>query len=702
MKIRTKLILLFLAIMMAVAAAIALERNFEVKRLAGIFALGRAREEIAFDKIVALRNNRLEALVKDYTFWDEMVEFVKTGDKEWALENIDASLSVFNVNSMWVLSKDYSNVYSFWNLDGPIEGLPLSKGAISRLFRDSRFCHFFIRAGKNIMEIRGATIHPTADSLRKTEPQGYLFAGILWDEKSLRELASLTGTEVRFASVYERQAPDSSANIMSGESRFLRELTGWDGKPITKIAVTFRSESIKHYNVTGQTIIFIFGLLASVSLLVFFISVVYLVSSPLRLVSESLKKRDPAPLAPLRKNSDEFGEITRVICESFEQSAALEAANIRSREAEIQEEAILENISDLAWLKDLNSRYIVVNGPFAKTCGRAPAELIGRTDSDIWPKDAAERYLADDKEVMFSRKQKIICEPLFSADGNMSWMETVKTPMFNDKGEVIGIAGISRDITERRKSEEELKKAYIDLKETQHRLIQAEKFSALGKFSTSFAHEIKNPLGIILNGIEYLEMKLGTSDNDLKGDLDIIKRSTLRADDIIKRLLKFARPSDIKLERIKPQELVNDTLPFFKYSSPTGEIKINTELSVEPMEFMADKNQMQQAIINMVMNAAEAMAKTGGQVTIKAYREEHSEFYFAKPVCIIEISDNGPGISEANMSKLFEPFFTTKSEKGTGLGLFITKLIIDNNKGNISIDSKLGRGTVVKMIFPLS
>ncbi|MFA5334651.1 MAG: ATP-binding protein [Candidatus Omnitrophota bacterium] len=702
MKIRTKLILLFLAIILVVAAAIALERDFEVKRLAGIFALSRAREEIAFDKIVALRNNRLEALVSDYTFWDEMVEFTKTGDKEWAAENIDASLSVFNVNAMWVFRKDYTGLYSFWSLDEDVEDLPLSKGAISHLFRNSRFCHFFIRVGKNIMEVRGATIHPTADILRKTEPQGYLFAGILWDEKSLRELASLTGTSVRFASPNERPVPDTRANIMSGESGFLRQFTGWDGKPLAKIAVSFRSESIKHYNLTGQTVFFVFGLLAAVSLLVFFISVVHLVSYPLRLVSESLKNKDPAPLAPLAKNNDEFGEITKAICEAFEQEAALEAANIRNREAEIQEKAILENISDLAWLKDLENRYIVVNGPFAKACGRAPAELIGKTDSDIWPREAAERSVADDKEVIFSGKQKVICEPLFSADGDMSWMETVKTPMFNDKGEVIGIAGISRDITERKKSEEELKKAYIDLKETQHRLIQAEKFSALGKFSTSFAHEIKNPLGIILNGIEYLEMKLGASDNDLKGDLDIIKRSTLRADDIIKKLLKFARPSEIKLERIKPQELVNDTLPFFKYSSPTGEIKISTELSVEPMEFMADKNQMQQAIINMVMNAAESMANTGGQITIKAYREGRSEFYFAKSVCVIEISDNGPGISEANMSKLFEPFFTTKSEKGTGLGLFITKLIIDNNKGNIAVDSKLGRGTTVRMIFPLA
>ncbi|HOX09227.1 MAG TPA: ATP-binding protein [Candidatus Omnitrophota bacterium] len=702
MNIRSKLTLLFLFIILAVAASIALERSFEVKRLADIFTSSRAREEITFDKIVAIRNSRLEALVEDYTFWDEMVEFTRTGDRGWAKENIDASLPIFDVNAMWVYSRDCSLIYSSGGPKGPAAELPVSGEDIPSLFKDSKLCHFFIRAEKGLIEVRGATIHPTADWDRKTEPRGYLFAGILWDEKFLREMASLTGTEVRFASLHEKPAPDTSANVMAGEARFLRDLWGWDGKPLAKIAVSFKSESIRHYNLMGQTIFFIFGLLSALSLIVLFVSVVRLVSIPLQIVSESLKRKDPALLVPLENKKDEFGGIAKVIRESFEQAAELEAANVRRRKAEIQGEAILENIADLAWLKDLDNRYIVVNGPFAKACGREPAGLVGKTDYDVWPKELAEKHTADDREVMLSGKQKIVCEPLFSIDGNMLWMETVKTPMFNDKGEVIGIAGISRDITERRKDEEALKKAYIDLKETQHRLIQAEKFSALGKFSTSFAHEIKNPLGIILNGIEFLEMKLGSSDNDVKEDLDIIKRSTLRADSIIKRLLKFARPSGIKLEKINPRDLVNDTLPFFKYSSPSGEIKIKTEISPEHMAFTADKNQIQQAIINLVMNAAEAMSRTGGEITIKAYKEDSSEFYFAKPVCVIEISDNGPGISEENMTKLFEPFFTTKLERGTGLGLFITKLIIDNNKGNISMDSKLGRGTVVRMIFPLA
>ncbi|HRZ66877.1 MAG TPA: CHASE4 domain-containing protein, partial [Candidatus Omnitrophota bacterium] len=243
MNIRSKLTLLFLFIILAVAASIALERSFEVKRLADIFTSSRAREEITFDKIVAIRNSRLEALVEDYTFWDEMVEFTRTGDRGWAKENIDASLPIFDVNAMWVYSRDCSLIYSSGGPKGPAAELPVSGEDIPSLFKDSKLCHFFIRAEKGLIEVRGATIHPTADWDRKTEPRGYLFAGILWDEKFLREMASLTGTEVRFASLHEKPAPDTSANVMAGEARFLRDLWGWDGKPLAKIAVSFKSES---------------------------------------------------------------------------------------------------------------------------------------------------------------------------------------------------------------------------------------------------------------------------------------------------------------------------------------------------------------------------------------------------------------------------------------------------------------------------
>jgi PAS domain S-box-containing protein len=701
MSIRTKLTLLFLAIIVAVALAISIEREIEARRLVILFENNRAREEASFDKIVALKNSRLDALVSDYSFWDEMVNFAKSKDKTWAAENIDTALPIFDVRSMWVYDKDFSYVYSPRVATGLPEELPLSGDAMASLFKGQRLCHFFISTASGAVEIRGASIHPTADRERKTEPQGYLFAGILWDEKYLKEISALTGTDVRPASILERQPRDTAANAMKGEYSFMRALNGWDGKPVMKITASFKSEAIRHYNRMGQTILNIFTLLSALSLLVLFISVVRWVSHPLNLVSISLKRKDASSVMPLKGKKDEFGEIARLVSEFFQQSAALKNVSQERRMAEIQEKAILDNITDMAWLKDRDSKFIAVNEPFAKACGSSIEDIIGKQDLDVWPREVAEKYIADDKEVMLSGKRKVVTEPLFSIDGQMSWIETIKTPIFNDKKEVIGTTGISRDVTDRKNAEEELKKAYVELKETQHRLIQAEKFSALGKFSSAFAHEIKNPLGIVLNGVEYLEMKLKDQGADVKEDLDIIKRSTLRADGIIKKLLKFARPSEVKLEKIKPNDLINDTLPFLKYSSPQGEIKINTELSKEPMVVNVDKNQMQQAIINMVLNAAEAMAR-GGEITIRAYKQEQSEFYFAQPACVIEISDNGPGITEENMSKLFEPFFTTKSEKGTGLGLFITKLIIDNNKGNISIDSRLGRGTAVKIILPLA
>ncbi len=119
--------------------------------------------------------------------------------------------------------------------------------------------------------------------------------------------------------------------------------------------------------------------------------------------------------------------------------------------------AILNSIPDMAWLKDKESRFIVVNEPFAEACGKTPAELTGKTDFDAWPKKLAEQYFADDREVMKNHARKRYEEPLATKDGRARWIETIKTPIYDEEGQVIGTTGIARDITDRKRMEEEIR-----------------------------------------------------------------------------------------------------------------------------------------------------------------------------------------------------------------------------------------------------
>ncbi|MDD5557186.1 MAG: CHASE4 domain-containing protein [bacterium] len=126
------------------------------------------------------------------------------------------------------------------------------------------------------------------------------------------------------------------------------------------------------------------------------------------------------------------------------------------RETERRQKAILDNIPDIAWLKDTESRFIAVNEPFGRACGLSPEEMVGKTDFDVWPRALAERYRADDAEVRRSGRRKRVEEPLVDAAGRETWIETIKTPILDDRGRVIGTTGIARDITERKRAAERL------------------------------------------------------------------------------------------------------------------------------------------------------------------------------------------------------------------------------------------------------
>jgi len=291
---------------------------------------------------------------------------------------------------------------------------------------------------------------------------------------------------------------------------------------------------------------------------------------------------------------------------------------------------------------------------------------------------------------------------LITRDGRKVPINNCCAPIKFENGGISGTVVVFQDITERKKTMDELRKAYADLKKAQQELIQSEKLAALGRFSSGLAHEIKNPLGIILGGSEFLELKLPQADADVKTAINKIKESTFRANNVVQGLLKFARPSELKTERVMPDNLIEETLSLIKYRMPLSNIKIETYYAKEKLFIEADKNQMQQVFFNILINAIDAMPK-GGTITVKTYKTVQPESGPDMNLCVIEFTDTGEGISKNNLDRLFEPFFTTKRDKkGTGLGLSMSKMIVNNHKGDLKIDSEIRKGTTVRVVLPLA
>jgi len=247
-------------------------------------------------------------------------------------------------------------------------------------------------------------------------------------------------------------------------------------------------------------------------------------------------------------------------------------------------------------------------------------------------------------------------------------------------------------------SKDRLMKAYEELQRAQQQLIQSEKLAALGRFSAGVAHEVKNPLAIILSGVDCLREQAGSSNQEVVASLDIIERSVQRADTIVRDLLKFARPSPLQAEAINPSELVDGTVALLTHSGSLKETALVTRYGHGETRMTVDKNQLQQVLLNLMMNAIDAMP-SGGTLTVSTSVADEGE----QAMCRIDVADTGTGIAPEHLPKLFEPFYTTKRDKkGTGLGLSISKTIVESHGGTLSLASEVGKGTVVTIAVPIN
>jgi len=249
---------------------------------------------------------------------------------------------------------------------------------------------------------------------------------------------------------------------------------------------------------------------------------------------------------------------------------------------------------------------------------------------------------------------------------------------------------------------ENLKKAYQELKEAQEQVIAQEKLASLGKLSATIAHEINNPLAAVLtyNRLMIKQNRTGRLTperaDDIERYLSIMESETARCGEIVKNLLAFSRQSRISIENRNIEEIVDRTLTLLSHDLEMKGVKVVKRIGSKLPEVQCDFKQIQQALLNIVGNASEAMAG-GGVLTVAVKRPTR------RSTMEIKISDTGCGIPKKHLESIFEPFFTTKEEgKGVGLGLSVVYGIVTRHRGTIEVESAVGKGSTFIINLPLA
>lgn len=760
-----------------------IQKHYEHKRLLQLLHSVQVEKEYVFDRILELQGKALKTFVYDYTFWDEMVDFVKAPDKTWAHDNIEISLATYGSNAAWVYNLNRELVYSVnsHGNDLALKELPVPRAALSGLFAHSPFCHFFVNTTRGFLEFWGASIHGSSDAKRETPAQGYFFCSRLWVNNYIAELAQLTDSIVVLSDAAENSRFKKNG---SDSISFTRKLTDWDNQPVKYLLVSATSEAIVSAKKSALQVAVLFLSFSVIILLIVSFFIFFWINVPLRLITLSLEKGDSSFLKKIKNQNTEFGDVSRMVDSFFTQRKAV-FAEITQRK--LTQEALnkvnncfvsfgvdpdknIQLITETAGqildatcmlYNRSHNEMLVTEAGWHEPAGFSRSTLgkghicfdviANQSDQLVVINDLQHtRYAQTDPNVRKYNLQSYVTCPVKLAGKTIAsfcavYTYAVKIDQYHL--DLLQVLGKAASIEEERKytekefkfqagkldnalhealksravllsmlednylnkvkleqSVQELALAYSRLKESQEEVLQAAKFGAIGQLASSVAHEVRNPLAIIMQAIEYLENKIALEDKDI---IQVAKNNIKRANTIVSTLLDFSKAKKLNIMLEDINSIVEDSIILTRYTNLKDRVKVFKELSEDLPKVLVDRQKMEQVLVNLNLNAIQAMPK-GGNLFLRTYLTEFSRMQeapenklnhsplLARKAVTIEIEDQGVGISEENMKNLFRPFFTTKGEMlGVGLGLSVAKDIVTMHNGQIEIKSKVNQGTKV-------
>lgn len=367
-------------------------------------------------------------------------------------------------------------------------------------------------------------------------------------------------------------------------------------------------------------------------------------------------------------------------------------AEVKFDDLDILKNSIVENLPSMLFVKDAaDHRYVEWNKAAEELTGILKGDILGNNDFDFWPKEQAQAFVENDKEVIESGHQFDIAEEqITTRRKGTRTVHTKKIPIFDEKGKAKYLLGISEDITEKIQTEKILNRS--------------QKMEAVGQMSGGIAHDFNNQLGIILG---YTDLMSEQDLNDTQYEwLQMVRNAAQRCADLTKQLLIFSRNGDVEKNIVEINSLISSMKTVIERTL-TPEVNVEYYLGNDIWDVEINSGSFQDVIINLVINARDAMPDGGSLIIETAninLNNENIHLYSAlKPGEYIQImvSDTGHGMDTDVADHIFEPFYTTKDVgKGTGLGLSMVYGFVQRFNGEILLDTKPDKGTTFKIYLP--